>query len=104
MLYEFHKTQNAKHPKSVHATYVVLGIKKTDYIHSIVSVVKDGDDTVMDSSPPLPSSWLDSQTRVIPPPTTDNPPIKSIVLVREEDLDGKLSCLLIKVIIPLTKV
>ncbi len=30
MLYEFHRTQNAKRPGAVHATYLVYGTKSTD--------------------------------------------------------------------------
>jgi hypothetical protein len=28
MLFEFHKTQNTKKPKSIHATYLITGRKK----------------------------------------------------------------------------
>lgn len=81
MLYEFHRNENKKKANSVHATYLVAGSRyETEPPNG---VVKDGDDVVMASSQPFPSS---------PPEITineveDDTPILSITLVREEDLD-----------------
>lgn len=82
MLYDFHHKQNSKKPGSVHATYLISGTKRAVQINSIRSQ-GDGDDTVMRSSPPLPSSS-------IPQPDHDTAaatPIRSIMLVKEEHLD-----------------
>ncbi|KAL1591380.1 hypothetical protein SLS60_011993 [Paraconiothyrium brasiliense] len=79
MLYEFHTTELAKKPKSVHATYLLTG-KKRSFEHSNGVGAHDGDDTVMHSSPLMSS---------LPEPdnTPERPVTKtSIVLVREEEL------------------
>lgn len=83
MLYEFHHKQNSKKPGSVHATYIITGTKRqvqqTNGVHS----QEDGEDTVMQSSPPLPSSSM-------PKPddeAEDATPITTIMLVKEEHLE-----------------
>jgi DNA polymerase delta subunit 3 len=81
MLYSFHKTQTAKNPNSVHATYLVSGIKKSDALAAGGTKGKDGEDTVMDSSP-FPSSWAETPDR--PEPKI----VKTITLVKEENLEG----------------
>ncbi|KAK4494159.1 hypothetical protein PRZ48_014457 [Zasmidium cellare] len=82
MMYDFHHKQNSKKPGSVHAAYLITGTKKPTQTNGIHSQ-KDGDDTFMRSSPPLPSSS-------IPQPDEDeatSTPIRSIMLVKEEHLD-----------------
>lgn len=82
MLYEFHHKQNSKKPGSVHATYLITGTKRPVQTNGVQSQ-EDGDDTVMRSSPPLPSSS-------IPQPDNDQAttiPIRSIMLVKEGHLD-----------------
>lgn len=85
MLYEFHRKQNAKRPGAVHATYLIAGTKKAEgpsYTNGARSQ-DDDDDTVMQSSPPLPSS-----SAPMPDETMDEPPpMRSIMLVKEEDLE-----------------
>jgi DNA polymerase delta subunit 3 len=81
MLYTFHKTQTAKDPNSVHATYFVSGIKKSDALAASGAKGKDGEDTVMDSSP-FPSSW--AETPDLPKPKV----VKTHTLVKEENLEG----------------
>lgn len=83
MLYEFHHKQNSKKPGSVHATYIITGTKRqvqqTNGVHS----QEDGEDTVMQSSPPLPSSSM-------PKPddeAEDATSITTIMLVKEEHLE-----------------
>lgn len=91
MLYDFHCTQNAKKPASVHATYLIAGTRRvavpspsppTNGTHTSTN---DDDDTIMRSSPPLPSSS-------IPHPDSSQPSeqepqlIRSIMLVKEEHL------------------
>ena len=81
MLYEFHHTQNAKKPRSIHATYLVTGKKRAPE-HTNGSKGKDGEDAVMQDSP-FPSSLPDTQE------STEKPvPTTSIVLVREEELES----------------
>ena len=86
MLYEFYSNQNAKKPKSVHATYVLTG-KKQELQHTNGAISRDGEDTVMQSSPPYVSSIPSSM------PKPDEPaqvPVHktSISLVREEELES----------------
>ena len=83
MLYAFHKTQTTKKPDSIHATYLISGTKRSDAIGTSVAKGKDGEDTVMDSSP-FPSSWMETPTRVEPEIA-----VSTVTLVKEEDLDGK---------------
>lgn len=81
MLYEFHHKQNSKKPGTVHATYLITGTKRdvqTNGVHS----QEDGEDTVMRSSPPLPSSSIPQ-----PDETTATITVRSIMLVKEEHLD-----------------
>ncbi|KAF2164911.1 hypothetical protein M409DRAFT_67614 [Zasmidium cellare ATCC 36951] len=82
MMYDFYHKQNSKKPGSVHATYLITGTKRAAQTNGVHSQ-EDGDDTVMRSSPPLPSSS-------IPQPAEDSAtttPIRSIMLVKEEHLD-----------------
>lgn len=86
MLYEFHRKQNAKKPGSVHATYLLTGTRRptpsqVNGSHS----QEDGEDTVMQSSPMLPSSSFpqpDNETA-----EEEAPLIRSIMLVKQEHLD-----------------
>ena len=83
MLYDFHKQQNAKKPESIHATYLLSGIKREEPATN-GDTKKDNDgDNYMQSSPIMSSS--------IPVPEDEQsaaaPPVLSISLVREEDLD-----------------
>lgn len=81
MLYEFHSKQNAKKPKSVHATYLLTG-KKRSSEHSNGIKGKDGEDTVMRSSP-----YMSSMPE--PEAPAEEPVSKtSIVLAREEELES----------------
>ncbi|KMQ45540.1 hypothetical protein A7D00_5397 [Trichophyton violaceum] len=52
MLYEFHRSENEKKPKSVHATYLLTGISgHTKPLPLSRNHLKDGEDEVMQSSP-----------------------------------------------------
>lgn len=79
MLFDFHKSQNEKQSQSVHATYVVSGLKRQD----VKAPAKDGDDTVMNSSP-FPSSYMMSSA----PQETPAPAIRSLSFAKEEELQG----------------
>jgi len=81
MLFDFHQKQNAKKPKSVHATYLITGTKRSTE-HTIGASGRNAEDTTMRSSP-LMSSMPD------PEASAESPVRKtSIVLVREEELKG----------------
>ncbi|KAI9822817.1 MAG: hypothetical protein M1826_000396 [Phylliscum demangeonii] len=82
MLYDFHQKQNAWKVHSVHATYLITGIRKPSLPVSMPSNgAKDGEDVIMQSSPFLSSSMppeesADSRWRMV-----------TMCLVREEDLE-----------------
>lgn len=84
MLFEFHRKENAKKPGTVHATYLITGSRKvetapqTNGVHS-----QDGEDTVMQSSPPLPSSSAPKPEDTV----EESVPTRSIMLVKEEHLE-----------------
>ena len=82
MLYDFHHEQNSKKPGSIHAVYLVSGIKTVNPAAAINGGhVKDGEDSFMQSSPFVSS----------PPQEEKDPPtMKVITLVREEQLEGLL--------------
>lgn len=73
MLYEFHRSQNAKRPGAVHATYLINGTKKSS---DGPRNGTDGD-VEMGSSPPEAGSLVE----VIPS--------SALCLVPEERLEGK---------------
>lgn len=84
MLYEFHRKQNAKKPGSIHATYLLTGIQKAQHgSQSQVEQSRDIQDVVMQSSPPIPGS---SAPEINESPT-DNPPVRLMLVAKEEDLE-----------------
>lgn len=83
MLFEFHRNENAKKPQSVHATYVISGIQRPPEPPATNGHAKD-EDEIMQSSPYLPSSMPNQDA------TFDSTRIASIILAREEDLEGRL--------------
>jgi DNA polymerase delta subunit 3 len=105
MLYEFYCSENAKKPRSVNASYIIAGVQQPPEKPARKgSRTKDGEDAIMQSSPFMPSS--------MPQPDDSEPPNRktSIILVREEDMEGRvppfltLSIAAIKGIIPHLKV
>jgi len=83
MLYEFHRKQNAKKPGSVHATYLLTGAQQeiaapTNGVHS----QEDGD-TVMQSSPPLPTSSAPKSEDA----GDETMAVRAVMLVKEEHLE-----------------
>ena len=94
MLYEFHRSQNAKKPNTLHATYLVSGTKPaTPLVASSPQALngntqkKDGEDDYMQSSPYMPSSapQVEEQDE-----NAGAVSVTTITLVREEELEGKL--------------
>lgn len=90
MLYDFHRTENAKSPHSVNATYVITGIQKEEPGNGkAASTAANGtqendndDDEMMQSSPYISSSMPNQDS------TSQAVGKASIILVREEDFDG----------------
>lgn len=83
MLFEFHRQQNVKKPGTVHATYLVAGTKRKPALTTTNgNVVKDGDDEYMQSS-----SFRSSPV-AHPEEASEDIPVLSITLVREENLEG----------------
>lgn len=86
MLYEFHRSENEKKPKSVHATYLLTGISgHTKPLPLSRNHLKDGEDEVMQSSPVVGSQPAQPETTE----TVAGPAITSVLLVPEEELEGK---------------
>lgn len=87
MLYDFHRNENSKRPQSVNATYIVTGVQKAPTPatngHTNTNGEENGDD-VFPSSPYLSSSMPNQDS--IP----DTVPTTSILLVREEDMEGRM--------------
>ncbi|KUL83600.1 hypothetical protein ZTR_11288 [Talaromyces verruculosus] len=81
MLFDFHKTENGKKPNSVSATYLISGVQTSQKLPAANGGSKDGEDTVMRSSPYMSS---------MPQPEEKEPSMRttSFMLAREEDLDG----------------
>lgn len=83
MLFEFHRQQNVKKPGTVHATYLVAGVKRQSVATTTNgNTVKDGEDEYMQNSP-FKSSPIPNQDELV-----EDSPVFSITLVREEDLEG----------------
>lgn len=82
MLYEFHRLQNSKKSGSVHATYLVTGIKHLQTPEAPEPVIDGEGDTPMQSSP-----YMSSPAQ--PQQSTEEPMKQRVVtLVREEHLEG----------------
>lgn len=83
MLYEFHRQQNARKPGSVHATYLISGLRRLLSEEIGGSFVVDNGDEV-ESSAYMSSSQAkeDSQKE-------DAGMLKSIILAKEGDLEGR---------------
>lgn len=81
MLYEFHRQQNGKKPGTIHATYLLAGVKNVP--KASISQVEhgEGEDDYMQSSPFMGSSMPQADDAVGPRTLT-------ITLTREEDLAG----------------
>ncbi len=73
LLYEFHKSQNAKKPGSLHATYLVYGSKKAE--EPSQAAHDDGDVEMSSSMPEF-------------EPLSDQVPMVALSLVAEEKLNG----------------
>jgi DNA polymerase delta subunit 3 len=75
MLYDFHRTQNAKRPGAVHATYLVYGTKKPSMDTALESPNGDGDVEMTGSAPERDS-------------VVESIPTSTLTLVPEDQLKG----------------
>jgi DNA polymerase delta subunit 3 len=96
MLYEFHTSENAKKPGSVHATYLLAGIKQIEE-HPLPPNGQNGnnkhdDDPMPSSPPPFTSSMMQSSQQDGDGQEAGIPSIRTVTLVREESLDGIITC------------
>lgn len=85
MLYEFYITQRTKTPESINATYLLDGIPRAPKHSCVNGHQQSQEDTHMQSSPYMSSSV---------PPQEDHEaaiPSRSVILVKEEDLERKKS-------------
>ncbi|GLI74141.1 hypothetical protein PoHVEF18_002375 [Penicillium ochrochloron] len=83
ILFDFHRIENAKKPHSVHATYLISGIQNPPEAPATNGHAND-EDEIMQSSPYLPSSMPNQEV------TFNQLRIASVIIAREEDLEGAL--------------
>ncbi|KAL4787997.1 DNA polymerase subunit Cdc27 [Aspergillus varians] len=84
MLFDFHHHENSKKPSSVNATYILTGVPKAiePATNGAAANGKDSDeDDIMPSSPYISSSMPNQDA------ATDQIPVSSVLLAREEDLE-----------------
>jgi DNA polymerase delta subunit 3 len=94
MLYDFHTHENAKKPGSVHATYLLAGIKtvqKKPALSNGRNGTKLEDEPVPSSPPPFTSSMLQSSQQNGDGEEAEMTSVQTITLVREESLDGMVA-------------
>ena len=84
MLYEFHTHENKKKPGSVHATYLLYGTQSAISPPTNGTSQQDGEDISMTSSPFMSSMPQDEDM-------IEEPPVKVMTIVREENLEGVAS-------------
>ncbi|KAI9789437.1 MAG: hypothetical protein M1835_001680 [Candelina submexicana] len=83
MLFDFHYQETSKKPGSVHATYLLSGLRQPPEPSPVNGIhEKDGDDDLMQSSPLMSSSMPNQEE------AEESIPIRSITLVKEEHLEG----------------
>lgn len=84
MLYDFHRTQNAKKPGCCHATFVVSGRLPDFKAETNGLQSQDGEDSIMQSSPLMSSMQESSQQDEV----AERISVTAITLVQEEDLES----------------
>lgn len=87
MLYDFHRSQNARKPGSIHATYLLCGTytpEKSSATNGKSSATNAGGDVPMSDisflSSSMPGQEVETEFETIP--------VTTILLVKEEDLEG----------------
>ncbi len=89
MLYEFHRQQNAKKPGSVHATYLLSGLRKPAPPPPAANDNKQ--DAKNDIDMDISFSSLPDNSQANPDSTDEQIVTQSILLAREEDLERMFS-------------
>ena len=84
MLYEFHRQQLSKDFESIHATYLLAGVRRT----SETDVAADGEDTRIAQGDYIQSSPFMSSSMPTHDVADENSLIKSIMLVHENELES----------------
>ncbi|KAH0547723.1 hypothetical protein FGG08_000213 [Glutinoglossum americanum] len=87
LLYEFHRQQSSKDPASIHATYLLTGIRRA----SNTDAAAHGEDTRMAQDDYTQSSPFISSSIPTHEATDDNIFIKSVMLVHENELESAKS-------------
>lgn len=96
MLYDYYETENKKRPESLYATYLLAGVKRRPQGAATTNGkvnghIRDEDEPMPSSPPPFTSSVMDpSQDSHPGSPDVPPVPVKTIILVREEDLEGRI--------------
>ena len=85
MLYDFYTTHRVKGPGSINATYLLNGVPKAPKQSYVNGHHQDGEDTYMQSSPYTSSSVPHQNDQ------DEAAPSRTVVLVNEDDLEGKTS-------------
>ena len=91
MLYDFHSHENEKKPGSVHATYLLAGIKNIKQKPSLSNGqngTQHEDEPIPSSPPPFTSSMLQSSQHSGGGADAGATAVWTITLVSEESLDG----------------
>lgn len=84
MLFEFYSAQMTKKPGSVNATYLLDGVPRAPKESSINGHQQNVEDAHVPSSPYMSSSMPRQEDQ------EEAVPSRSIMLVKEEDLEGKM--------------
>lgn len=96
MLYDFHSSENAKKPRSVNAIYLIVGQPRKGGKNGASShgTAGDGNDEMTEGSSFMMSSQLQdlSLDGDFNSYRSASVPVTSVVLVREDELDGQLNC------------
>lgn len=86
MLYDFHHEQTKRKPGSVHATYLVGGVQRVTELASTNGIQKADDHDVRTPSSPYMSSSMPHQDG-----EEEEQIVRSLTLVKEEHLEGRVS-------------
>ena len=85
MLYDFYQQQVGRKPGCIHATYLLCGVRRSPQVPAVqITQAKDDEDEAMQSSPFMRSSADGEEV-------TETIPVRSVVLVREDELRGELN-------------
>jgi len=87
MLYDFHRSQNARKLGSIHATYLLCGIRKPE-----IPSTTNGNGKITNGDGDVPMSDISFLSSSMPgqdvESTAETIPVTTIILAKEEDLEG----------------